>query len=258
MSIRKFTIQQWDLQKTVLISLLVHALLLLLFLVLKVGATIELPEFIQVQFASSFVRPVEQPVARKTEPPDEPPRQEPGIVEEEIELPPRRMLEKEPPELTIPQSTKSLPAKQIPVKTERVKRPATRPEVRPSTATAPRAVEPLLPRNLPAKPTAGLDRASPRGTVEAFEIEGKAAERTILKKILPRYPEGYNREGTVRIRFTVLPNGYVGEMIPVLKTDAVLERTAMEVLAKWRFNPLPKGAPPDTVEGIITFRFRLK
>jgi hypothetical protein len=50
----------------------------------------------------------------------------------------------------------------------------------------------------------------------------------------------------------------VGETIPVLKTDAVLEESAMTALKKWRFNPIPQSAPQETVEGIITFRYKLR
>ena len=244
-----------DIRTSTLISVAVHAALLGLFLIWHVSASIHLPEFVEVQFQRGG--PALQPQPQKESAPVS--TEEASTVTEAskvVELPRRKMLETEPEQLRV------RPAKKV---TPHAKAPLHKP------APAPNPVQSPV---LPAEPSAGgkiplpevtseppitpPPEAAPRGVVQAFEIEGKAAERRILQKILPPYPKGYNREGVVRIRFTILPNGRVGEMIPLLKSDAVLEENAMHALAKWRFNPLPREAPQDTVIGIITFRYKLK
>lgn len=89
-----------------------------------------------------------------------------------------------------------------------------------------------------------------------FDIEwGGGGNRIVLHKVLPQYPRGYNVVGRVRLRFTVLPDGTVGNIVPVQRSDPVLERAAIEALRRWRFNPL---STPTEMLGIITFTFELQ
>ncbi len=242
-----------DLRSSGLISVAVHGLLLLFMLFLRVSTRIEIPEFVQVQFVRGQEGKISAPPVR--------PRPAEAAVPEtrvskRVELPKRRTPEKEPERLRIPPVKKKVPGGAKP--------PAALPPEKlppePAPLPAERATgQPIpLPEVTAEHPVVPPEEKGKRGLVQSFEIEGKAAERQILEKVLPRYPEGLNREGTVRIRFTILPSGRVGEMIPVLKTDAALEENAMSALARWRFNPLPREAPQDTVVGIITFRYKLK
>lgn len=89
-----------------------------------------------------------------------------------------------------------------------------------------------------------------------FDIEwGGGGTRIVLHKVLPRYPQGHNVSGRLRLRFTVLPDGTVGAIVPLQRTDPLLERAAIEALRQWRFNPLPN---PVEMVGIITFTFELE
>ncbi|MEN3026507.1 MAG: energy transducer TonB [Chlorobiota bacterium] len=89
-----------------------------------------------------------------------------------------------------------------------------------------------------------------------FDIQwGGGGNRIVVYRVLPQYPRGHNVGGRVRLRFTVLPDGTVGTIIPVQRTDPVLERAAVEALRQWRFNPL---STQMEMVGIITFAFELE
>ena len=97
-----------------------------------------------------------------------------------------------------------------------------------------------------------------KGVTMPFLIEGEAAERTVVQRVVPEYPGGLAREAVVKISFTVLPSGVVAKAVPVLKGDATLERIALEAFRQWRFNPLPPDAEQREQQGVITFRFVLR
>jgi protein TonB len=84
---------------------------------------------------------------------------------------------------------------------------------------------------------------------------GGGGNRVVLQKKIPVYPQGVNNSGTIRIKFTVLPDGTVDKMIPLEKADPRLERAAMEALRQWRFNPIKDNV---AMEGIITMAFKLR
>lgn len=96
------------------------------------------------------------------------------------------------------------------------------------------------------------------GVDQPFTIEGDAAQRMILNQVIPRYPAGLQKEEVVKIRFTVLPDGQIGLMIPMRKGDPTLEKITLEALRQWRFNPLPAAVEQKNVTGIITFRYELE
>jgi TonB family protein len=254
-----------DIKSTTVFSIAIHLLALFLFLVFQVAPKLDIPEFVEVSFTRGTVsqiqprqsQPSSQPEMRQTESVPET-NEEKATIEEKIDLPKRRMLEEERPELNVRKGEKRLPDKQSPSQfPNRESQAAQRGEFTPETPVEQKeGVEPGM-ASQTDKMIPDATKAGKPGMNQSFEIEGKAAERKILQKVLPAYPQGYNREGTIRIRFTILANGWVGEMIPVQKTDAVLEQNAMDALAKWRFNPLPQSAPQQTVEGIITFRYKL-
>lgn len=91
-----------------------------------------------------------------------------------------------------------------------------------------------------------------------YLIEGPAAGRTIVSKVLPKYPPGHQKEIVVRVKLTVLPNGLVGELMPLQKGDPTLEELTVKALSQWRFSPLPPDLPQLPQEGRITFIYRLK
>lgn len=73
---------------------------------------------------------------------------------------------------------------------------------------------------------------------------------------LPSYPEQVNAR--IRVRITVDPEGRIVRRIPLIKGNPKLEAAVMDALQRWRFNPLPPGAPQENQTGTITFTFRLE
>jgi len=102
----------------------------------------------------------------------------------------------------------------------------------------------------------GLTRGG--GSGQPFTIEGDAAQRLIVKQVIPTYPEGLQREAVIQFRFTVQPDGRLTGLIPMRKGDPTLEKITLTALRQWLFNPLPAYAEQKPVQGIITFRYQLE
>ena len=78
-------------------------------------------------------------------------------------------------------------------------------------------------------------------------------ERSPMVQPLPT--NNTNSEAVITVRFQVLPNGTVGQIIPIKKMNLELEQEVMRTLRTWRFSRLPSGAPQQAQWGTITFRF---
>ena len=71
---------------------------------------------------------------------------------------------------------------------------------------------------------------------------------------LPRV--NIEREVTIRLKFWVLADGTVGEVVPLQRGDVRLERAAIEYLKGWRFTQATPGSP--MVWGIIPITYKLQ
>lgn len=248
-----------NVRQAVIFSLAFHALALIIMTLLRVYRPFQMAELTEITFVSGQVK--------LSAPPPMPAVQTPIADERKattdvVTLPPRKMIEKEPPQLNVPEPTKKVPEQQL--------KPVTRPETdRPplESKTKPAAQEtPGDKTIIPAVPGTAQDQklmpdyselSSGSGTTP-FQIEGQAARRVVLVKVIPEYPEGLQKQATIKIRFTVLPDGQVGEMIPVIRADATLEKITLDALRQWQFSPLPPDEPQLAEQGIITFRYLLK
>lgn len=83
---------------------------------------------------------------------------------------------------------------------------------------------------------------------------GTARNRIVYKKVYPKNPY-LERDITIRLKFFVMPDGSVGDVIPLQKGDPELERLAILAMRSWAFEPLPEGME-DIQTGIITLKFR--
>lgn len=115
----------------------------------------------------------------------------------------------------------------------------------------------------PLQPSTGNTRGSElEGEGDSgfgFDIDfGGKGKRRIYSFILPDYPEGVAKEIDVKLRFTILPDGTVGRIFPFIKADARLELAAINSLRQWRFEPLPRNAQQIEQTVIITFPYRLQ
>jgi len=91
-----------------------------------------------------------------------------------------------------------------------------------------------------------------------YEISWEGVVRDILYDPLPQYPEGLDQEARIRIKITVLPNGTIGDLIPLQKADATLESVTMKTLKLWRLSPLKPSDPQMNQTAVISFRFVLQ
>ncbi len=92
-----------------------------------------------------------------------------------------------------------------------------------------------------------------------FDIDfGGKGQRKIYNYNLPSYPEGVSKEIDVKLRFTILPDGTVGRIIPLIKADARLETAAINSLRTWRFEPLGSDQKQVEQTAVITFPYRLQ
>ncbi|MBS1271856.1 MAG: hypothetical protein MAGBODY4_00988 [Candidatus Marinimicrobia bacterium] len=272
-----------DIRKTIVFSGVVHLILLMLLMLLNVGLDISPPDYAEISFVSSQVRSETPAPARKTTPAEqvtpEPPEPEPVEAEQSapeqpevtqqqsaspqappVNLPERRMLEDEEPQIIQRNSdklTRDTGSEDLPMRAD-VYQSEKSGEVAPE-----RAGDEKISANpqrmalddqgvMPATEIGGPPNNQP------FQISGEAAERSILNKVVPEYPEDLQKEAVIKIRFTVTPDGRVGQMIPVKKDSPKLEEITLNALENWRFNPLPPSAEQQPVEGVITFRYELE
>lgn len=92
-----------------------------------------------------------------------------------------------------------------------------------------------------------------------FEIDfGGTGMRKIYSYSLPTYPDGVSKEIDVKLKFSILPDGSVGRIFPLIKADARLELAAINSLRQWRFEPLPLNNQANEQFAIIIFPFRLQ
>ena len=92
-----------------------------------------------------------------------------------------------------------------------------------------------------------------------FEIDfGGRGKRKIYSYSLPAYPDGVSKEIDVKLRFTILPDGTVGRIFPLIKADARLENAAINSLRQWRFEPLAQQQEQKVQTAVITFPYRLQ
>jgi protein TonB len=92
-----------------------------------------------------------------------------------------------------------------------------------------------------------------------YDIDwGGQGQRKIYSYILPTYPEGVNKEIDIRLKFSIMPDGTVGQIIPLIKADTRLETAAINSLRQWRFEPLSANQKQVAQIAVIVFPYRLQ
>jgi TonB family protein len=92
-----------------------------------------------------------------------------------------------------------------------------------------------------------------RGSISDVRIEGEVNNRTIIRRVLPQFPEEVRRNGMVTIQFTVLENGSVSNAIITRKSEPEFEHASLVAIRQWAFNQADR-----THTGQITFNFVLE
>lgn len=92
-----------------------------------------------------------------------------------------------------------------------------------------------------------------------YDIDwGGQGQRRIYSYILPDYPQGVNKEIDIRLRFSILPDGTVGNIFLLTKADTKLENAAINSLRQWRFEALAPGQKQSEQTAVIVFPYRLQ
>jgi TonB family protein len=139
----------------------------------------------------------------------------------------------------------------------------------PKNVSKKKSTEKLYGENLPTKHRRGSGPGSDGGMgggsgggigkSSGYSIDwGGIGSRRLLSGRLPRYPEGTTKEMPVYLQFSVLSDGSVSNVIPLRRSDELLEREAIAALKTWRFDPLPVQYDQKTQIGKITFNFKLE
>lgn len=252
-------------------SLGVHVALLVLFYVLTAGSS--QPQqlgYVEVDLgAFSEGQPMQQ--AEEQQPESAAPRpsqasQRPAEPEPEPE--PQQPSEEQTEEAAAPVE---LPEQEEPVEDPEETRPTE--EALAPEKQAPPNPEPETPRPQPEnEPAPEAEETGGTQDGRTGESQGEAGEGAVETKAAPYNIEGLNRDPvnaplpsysekvntTIRVRITVDPQGRIVQRLPLLKGNPSLERSVLEALGRWRFNPLPAAAPQENQTGTITFTFRLE
>ena len=92
-----------------------------------------------------------------------------------------------------------------------------------------------------------------------FDINwGGKGIRKIYSYTLPQYPEGVKKEVDIKLQFTILPDGTIGTIIPKIKADTKLENAAINSLRQWRFEALDASQKQMEQTAVIVFPYRLQ
>ena len=87
---------------------------------------------------------------------------------------------------------------------------------------------------------------------------GGRGNRKIYSYTLPSYPEGVQKEIDIKLSFTILPDGTVGQIRPLTKADTRLEDAAINSLRQWRFEALSPNMKQTEQAAVIVFPYRLR
>ncbi len=257
-------------------SLLLHGLLSLIFLLVIYDTPIDISEYTDVTF-SNF-SPIDLPVIEENVLSPSPPTPSVAstprtsqpiaksiIPTRKVDLPTRRMTEYDVNRIPIEsqgQLIKSEQKDRINTKRETIHGvndnlsslddeifSAVKPGSKPSDKSVGKKVDAIA---IPGQKGGDVKFEKP------YEISWEGVVRDILYDPLPTYPEGLDKEARIKIKITVLPNGTIGNLIPLQKADATLESVTMKTLRLWRLSPLKPTDPQLNQTAVITFRFVLQ
>jgi len=92
-----------------------------------------------------------------------------------------------------------------------------------------------------------------------FDIDwGGKGMRKIYSYNLPQYPSGVKKDIDIKLQFTILPDGTIGTIIPKIKADTKLENSAINSLRQWRFEALSSSQKQVEQTAVIIFPYRLQ
>lgn len=219
-------------------SVAFHLILLLILFLIKVNLEPEEEEFVTIGFGS--IGNLSSAGVLAENPTQEKQTKEP---EEQKEIKKEEVKEVELPKVVNPDETNDVVIGSDKKKSDKV--------------TKPEEVEPI--ETVEEEAGNGKDETGEGNANFGFEIDfGGKGKRKIYSYSLPPYPEGVSKEIDVKLRFTILSDGSVGKILPLIKADTKLELAAINSLRQWRFEPLPERAKNVEQTAVIIFPFRLR
>lgn len=134
-------------------------------------------------------------------------------------------------------------------------------EVVTKTAAPPLEISEFKSRRFGGLETSSREGSSVQGA--SFQIQGPISAREVIHSVVPSYPRWAIEKGiepTLTLRFAVLPSGKVKDAIFIIRTSGYpeLDKSAIDALKKWAFEPLPKDSLWREEWGEVTFIFSLK
>jgi protein TonB len=97
-----------------------------------------------------------------------------------------------------------------------------------------------------------------------FAFSSGLADRAPLPlvRVEPQYPPSARQrklEGWVQVRFTISTAGSVKDPAVVKSSNSVFERSALQAVSKWKYQPqLVQGAPTEAPDQQVVVRFKLE
>lgn len=252
-------------------SVLIHAVLAIIFFLWSVTAPTTKQEFIEVTWDNlptpKTVSTKRFTIAKRARPTGAPPREKPSsrvskITEtaRTVDLPERRF---DPPDqsLSIPQTKKldvadqSVAQKKIPTDDYAVAA-----KDRGGANSSGRQEKTAV----PGRGGTGNDVVKPGGGSKAGEASdaildwGDGGTRKKISGELPLYPPGVHVEAQIKIETVVAPDGSVKRCKPAQKGNRKLEEAAMDKVRLWMFEELRSSSTQKDQICVITFNFTLK
>ncbi len=250
-------------------SLVLHALLLLLFFFMHVPEILQKQEFVEVSWGATASPSLSATVPTAASSPVKeatPAVKKPVVVRKAAQpvIPPeRRSLDLSDEVIRVPKTDKmDVPepgTRSQPVETKTVgerdsrtgQDVGERERITPgnSSGTGPGGASPL------GSTGAGAD--VDRGVSYSVQwLDGGTRRR--ISGDLPRYPEGVNVEAQIKILTVVMPDGTIKDVSPAQKANTRLEDAAMKEVRLWLFEALRSNQPQMEQNAVITFLFKLK
>ncbi len=107
----------------------------------------------------------------------------------------------------------------------------------------------------PPKPVKEIVKEEHYVARKTYVIEGTIGNREVLHK--PEDPEiSIDRDIEIEVKFYVLPNGQVKEVIPLIKGDTQLENIAIRYMKSWIFVPLSQDVEQVEQWGTLKIKFK--
>lgn len=250
-------------------TIIIHAIILILFALMRVSLDAELPEFVEVSWGTM----AHQQPARAQQPPQvtraeqEPviaERHEAPAVQRPVDLPERRELQQDDDIIRLPERDRVDIAQRIADDREQPEEELRDRRERDAGAIlGEREIFQFpVPDDVRGESTVATGSSPERRDTDrdisfALEWVGDVTRKKV-SGALPEYPAGVNVEAIIRLRATVFPDGTIKSVHPVQRGNPRLEEVAQSAVRYWRFEPLSRAQPQIEQDCFITFHFALQ